>query len=64
MADSNPQVDTVEDAMSSLFAESIFDLPTLVRQTVAAIQQEAGAQDAPGDYDLFIHPTYVYVRSQ
>ncbi len=62
--DSAPQVDTVEDAMAALFKESIFDLPTLVRQAVDEIHTQAQAQDAPGAVSIYIHSTYVLVHAE
>lgn len=50
---------SVEDVMAALAKQSIFDLPTLVRELVKTTEERAGKEDDPVVWDVFISPNYV-----
>jgi len=55
---------TVEDIMAALAKQSIFDLPSLVRDIVKTTQEHAEEEDEPVVWDFFIHDTYVLQHVQ
>ncbi|MDN4643136.1 hypothetical protein [Arthrobacter sp. PsM3] len=57
-------VPSVEDIMSSLATQSIFDLPTLARRLIQDAETRTENEDSPYVGDMFIHSTYVYVHKE
>lgn len=48
--------------MAALAKQSIFDLPTLARQLVAAAQEQAESENDPEAFDVLISKHYVLMH--
>lgn len=50
---------SVEDVMAALARQSVFDLPTLIKQLVETTREKSEKEDDEVFFDFFVHPNYV-----